>query len=110
MKNWNLFTSACLALTGGIWGTSKERFYQKLGLKFLRVRRWFKKLCFFYKVLKNEKSQYLFNLIPARRTLYSTRNLHNIRLLNTNFSSFDNSFLIAEWNNLNPALRKSESF
>ena len=35
-----------------------------------------KTFCVFYKVLKNEHPQYLFRLIPIRRTLYSTRNMY----------------------------------
>ena len=42
--------SACLALTGAIRGSSKEKIYQELGFESLRVRCWFRKLCLFYKV------------------------------------------------------------
>ena len=76
--------NACLALTGAIRGSSKEKIYQELGFESLRVRRWYRKLCLFYEVLNNEHPKYLFNLIPVRRTLYSTRKALNIPLLNTN--------------------------
>ena len=66
--------NACLALTGAIRGSSKEKIYQELGFKSIHVRRWYRKLCFFYKVLNNEHPQYLFNLIPVGPTLYPTRN------------------------------------
>ena len=56
--------NACLAITRSIRGTSKEKLYQKL--EPLRLRRWHRKLCLFYKVSKNEYPQYLFHLIPAR--------------------------------------------
>ena len=58
----------------------KLRNYQKLGLESRRDRRWcrYRKLCLFYKVLENEYPKYLFNLIPNRHSLYSTRNIHNI--------------------------------
>ena len=69
--------NACLALIEAIRGSSEEKIYQELALGSLRVRRWFKKLCLFYKVLNNEHSQYLFNLIPARRTSYSTANANS---------------------------------
>ena len=46
--------NACLALTGAIRGSSKEKIYQELGFESLRVRRWYRKLCLFYKVLNNE--------------------------------------------------------
>ena len=80
--------NACLALTGAIRGTSKEKIYQELGFESLRDRRWCRKLCLFYKVLENENPKFLFSLIPTRRSLYSTQNIHNIPLVNTkhNFS------------------------
>ena len=104
--------NACLALTGAIRGSSKEKIYQELGFESLRVRRWYRKLCLFYKVLNNEHPQYLFNLIPVRPTLYPTRNPLNIPLLNANHNFFKNSFFpstIIEWNKLDPGLRKAES-
>ena len=104
--------NACLALTGAIRGSSKEKIYQELGFESLRVRRWYRKLCLFYKVLNNEHPQYLFNLIPVRPTLYPTRNALNIPLLNANHNFFKNSFFpstIIEWNKLDPGLRKAES-
>ena len=76
--------NACLALTGAIRGSSKEQIDQELGFESLRIRQWYRKLCLFYKVLNNEHHQYLFNLIPVRPTLYTTRNALNIPLLNTN--------------------------
>ena len=51
-------------LIGAIRGTSKEKIYQELGLESLRDWRWCRKLCLFYKVLKNENPKYLFSWIP----------------------------------------------
>ena len=45
--------SACLAITGTIRGTSYEKLNQELGLETLQSRRWFKKLCLFYKIVSN---------------------------------------------------------
>ena len=78
-------------------GTTKEKIYQKLG----------------YKVLENKNHKYHFSLIPARRSLYSNGNIHNIPLLNTKHNFFKKSFFPwtkTEWNNLDSHLRKSESF
>ena len=47
--------NACLAITGAIRGTSTEKIYQELGLESLKSRRWFRKLCHFYKIF-NDKS------------------------------------------------------
>ena len=88
----------------------KKKIYQELGLESLRDGRWCRKLCLFCKVLENENSKYLFSLIPTRCSLYLTRNIHNIPILNTKHSFFKNSFFpstITEWKNLDPFLRKS---
>ena len=52
--------NACIAITGAIRGTLKEKIYQELGLESLESRRWFRKLCFFFKILKNKSPDYLF--------------------------------------------------
>ena len=44
--------NACLAITGAIRGTSRERLYRELGLETLNNRRWSRKLFFFYKIIK----------------------------------------------------------
>ena len=42
--------SACLAISGAIQTTSKEKNYNELGLHSLTNRRWLSKLIFFYKM------------------------------------------------------------
>ena len=42
---------ACLAFTGAIQGTSRDSLYQELGLELLRVRRWYRKMIFFYRIV-----------------------------------------------------------
>ena len=44
--------NACLAIRGAIRGTSREKIYQELGLESLQFRRWYRKLCLFYKGFK----------------------------------------------------------
>ena len=46
--------NACLAITGAIWSTSLEKKYQELGLESLKFRRWFRKLCHFYKIFNKK--------------------------------------------------------
>ena len=105
--------NACLALTGTIRGTSKEKLYQELGLKSLQLRRWYRKLCLFYKISINKSPAYLFNSIPARNTHYSLRTSDNIPCFNIKHNFFKNSFFpwtIIEWNKLDLTLRKCDSF
>ena len=84
--------NVCLPLTGAIRGTTKEKFYQEMGLESLRDRRWWRKFYLFYKVLENENSKYFFSLGTIRRSFYSTQNIHNIPFLNTKHKFFKNSF------------------
>ena len=39
--------NACVAITGAIRGTSREKLYEELGLESLQLRRWFRKLSSF---------------------------------------------------------------
>ena len=58
--------NACLAITGAMGGTSKEKFYQELGLESLKLRCWYRKLRMFNNIYKNKSPQYLFELIPEK--------------------------------------------
>ena len=44
--------NAALAITGAIRGTSREKLYQNFILKSLRKRRWYRRLCYFFKIFK----------------------------------------------------------
>ena len=44
--------NACLAITGVIQGTSKEKLYQEIGLESLQLRRWYRKLGMFLEMFK----------------------------------------------------------
>ena len=56
--------NAALAVTGAIKGTSQIKLYNELGLESREFRRWFRKLCLFYKIKKTGLPEYLFNMIP----------------------------------------------
>ena len=60
--------NAALAITGTIRGTSKEKLYQELGFEIMKERRWFRRLCSFYKTLNNQTPAYLYSLLfPPNR-------------------------------------------
>ena len=44
---------AALAITGAIRDSSRDKLYQELGLETLQQRRWYRKLCCFYKIPKS---------------------------------------------------------
>ena len=63
--------NAAVALTRAIRGSSREKLYQELDLGSLQLRRWYRKLCFLYKIYN--KPGYLTQLIPTRNEAYQTR-------------------------------------
>ena len=103
--------NAALAITGTIRGTSREKFFQELGLEFLQQRRWYRKLCLFFKIYKNQCPKYLFDIIPQSNCQYRTRNAQNILYINVKHQFFKNSYFpstIIEWNKLDSNIRNSE--
>ena len=60
--------NASLSITGAIHGTSREKLYQELGFESLHDRRWFRKLCFYYKIRHNMYPLYLTELLPDMGT------------------------------------------
>ena len=75
-------------------------------------RRWFRKLCTFYKIYKNQSPLYLYNLIPLQVSSRITRSSNNIPCFYFKHNFFKNSFfpsVIIEWNNLDISIRNSKN-
>ena len=70
--------NAALAITGAVRGTSREKLYQELGFESLQQRRWYRKLCCLFKIIKNQSPSYLFQLVPSPNIRYFSRNSKNI--------------------------------
>ena len=70
--------NSALAITGAIRGTSKEKLYQDLGLESLEKRRWYRQLCYFYKIFNKQSPTYLLNIIPVSSRSYFTRYVENV--------------------------------
>ena len=51
-----------LAITVAKRGTSKKILYQELGLETLEKRKWYRKLCCFFKIFRNQFPEYLFSI------------------------------------------------
>ena len=81
--------NAALAITGAIRGTSREKLCQELGLESLRKRRWYKKLCYFFKIFKGQSPEYLFRILLSVSKAYNTRTNDKIPL----FSGKHNFFI-----------------
>ena len=105
--------NAALAITGTIRGTSRGKLYQELGLESLRKRRWYRKLCYFFKILKGQFPEYLFRILSSVGKAYNTRTNGKIPLFSGKHNFFINSFFpstIIEWNNLDLKIRNSKTF
>ena len=50
--NLSVQYNAALAITRAIGGSSREKLYQELGLASLKSRRWYRKLCLFFRLKK----------------------------------------------------------
>ena len=55
--------NAALAIIGAIRGTSREKLYKELGLESIRKRRWYRKLCYFFKIFIDQSPEYLFRIL-----------------------------------------------
>ena len=67
--------SAALAVSGSWRGTNTDRLLEELGWEYLYHRRWYRKLCHFYKLRNTQSPGYLFQHIPSERVVnYNLRN------------------------------------
>ena len=58
--------NAGLAITGAIIGASKEKLYDELGLETIEKRRWYRKLCYFFKSFRYKCPKYYSILFPLQ--------------------------------------------
>ena len=113
---------AALAVSGAWKGTSKTKIYAELGWESLSQRRWFRRMCLFYKILNNSTPLYLKNCItfpePPRLSRYGRpiTNLRNILPLcniHTRTDKFRHSFspsCVHSWNHiLDTKIRNSKN-
>ena len=84
--------NAVLAITRTIRGSSREKLYQGLDFESLQEWRWYRRLCFFFKIIKNQSPKYLFELIPTARQVYITRHKNSVPLYNVKHYCLGNSF------------------
>ena len=102
--------NAALAITGAIRGTSKTKLYKELGLEFLKSRRWFRRLCTFYKSRTYNIPIYLADLLPKGTHSYNTRNSKDITTFQSRTETSKCNFFpwsVVEWNKLDLKIRNS---
>ena len=61
--------NACLANTGAVSETFKERLYDESGLESLQRRRLYRKLCYLYKIIVNKSPNYLCKVVRFSNTI-----------------------------------------
>ena len=80
--------NAGLAITGAIKASPKEKLHLELSLETLLTKTMFKKLCYFYKILKLKSLRYLHKFVPVPLRSYRTRQCDKIHLINVKHNFF----------------------
>ena len=75
-NNLNLFKKIkschCNAALGAIRGFSKEKLYQEPGFEYLSSRRWLRKLCTCYRIVRNKSPAYPYKYVLPGYWVYLT--------------------------------------
>ena len=100
---------AGLAITGMWKGTNRDKVYDELGWEPLHLRRYFRRLNVFYKIMNGLTPQYLLEPVPPPRThLYGTSATNDLYPMKCRTQRFKNSFYpdaVECWNNIGPEIR-----
>ena len=106
---------SCIAITGVIQGTSRDRLYDELGLMSLSKRRWHDKIIFFYKFVNGILPDYLHSCIEFfSQNKYPLRSVSfgKLKCIPSRTKRFSKIFFpygIEEWNKLKPENRNTKS-
>ena len=79
----------------------------------MKLRRWFRRLCAFYKIKTTQIPKYLYELLPRESHSYNTRNIKNVEIYYCRTDIFKYCFfpyVIVEWNKLDINLSNAKSF
>ena len=101
---------AALAITGAIKGTSRERLYQELGLESLCDRRRYRRLIYFFNIVKHHSPNYLSSLLPDKQRSLNPQRSELYKEIFSHSLYFDSSFYpfcVKAWNQLESCLRNS---
>ena len=86
---------------------------KELVFESLKFRRWFRYLCFLYKLRTARLPKYLYDLVPKRSCTYNTWNQEKIETYYCRTDLFKYSFFldtVVEWNKLDVTVRNAKSF
>ena len=78
----------------GMWQeTNWDKIYEELGWESLHLRRWFRRLTVFYKIMTGLTPQYLRDPVPPQRShLYGTSSTNDLHPMRCKTQRFQNSF------------------
>ena len=104
---------AALAVSGAWKGTSREKIYNELGWESLDLRRIFRRLTQFYKIMSGLTPEYLRTPIPSLHGhLFGYRITNVLENIDYRTDRYKNSFFpdsVSLWNELGPDFRGIES-
>ena len=104
---------AALAVTGTWRGTNRQRLCNELGWESLYHRRWYRRLCHFFSLVKSKSPEYLYSELPQERQLwYSLRNPMSFEQPVTRTARFASTYFhnaLFEWNLLDDETRNCKS-
>ena len=83
--------NAALAITGAIKGTSQLKIYNELGIESLKFKRWFRRLCVFFKIKTTQIPNEHMNLL-SKSHIYSPCNSENVETYYCRTDQFKYSF------------------
>ena len=104
--------NAALAITGAIRGTSKERIYNELGVESLEKRRWYRRMCLFWKIINGLTPSYLRDSLPQIQFSRNPTRQNQFSIVSKNTDYFSKSFFpycTDQWNLLDPAIKNIQS-
>ena len=100
---------AALAVSGAWKGTNTDRILEKLGWETLGNRRWYRRLCLFYKIVNNQAPEYLRKYVPdENRNHYQLRHTNVFRYESSSSQRYSKSFFpycVNIWNKLDYQIR-----
>ena len=73
-----------VAISGAIHGTSQTNLHNELGIESIKLRQWFRPLCFFFKIQPSGLPQYL-NELNRHYVIQRVFHLFQILKLEPNF-------------------------
>ena len=79
----------------------------------MKERKWFQRLCWFYKIFNNQTPRYLYSLLSPPNRHYNTRKYSKIRQIFCRTETFSNYFLpqtIREWNKLDTSICQASPY